>query len=136
MNIVVLYVATAVIFLALDAVGLRFLIRPVFEQYIGGLLLESPRLLPAAIFYLFYVAGLLWFVSLPALRAEQALLSVFFAGAFFGALAYGTYEFTNIATLQGWSWRMLITDLVWGTVLTGTCAAAGVAITRALMPAS
>jgi uncharacterized membrane protein len=49
-----------------------------------------------------------------------------------GALAYGTYEFTNIATLEGWSWKMLATDLIWGTLLTGTSAAAGLAITRAV----
>ena len=50
--------------------------------------------LKALVFYLFYVAGLIWFVSLPALRAEapaQAALG----GAFLGALAYGTYEFTK-----------------------------------------
>lgn len=132
MNIAILYVATAVIFLGLDILGLRFLLRPVFEQHIGDMLLESPRLVPAAIFYLFYVAGLLWFVSLPALRSETSLVSVFLAGAFLGALAYGTYEFTNFATLQGWSWRMVATDVIWGTVLTGTSAAAGLAVTRAL----
>lgn len=132
MNIVILYVATAVIFLGLDSIGLRFLIRPVFEQDIGGLLRESPRLLPASIFYLFYVGGLLWFVSLPALRTDGPLLFVFLSGALFGALAYGTYEFTNIATLEGWSWRMLATDLVWGTLLTGTAAGAGLAVTRAV----
>lgn len=132
MNIVILYVATTIIFLGLDVLGLRFLIRPVFEQDIGEMLRDSPRLVPAAIFYLFYIGGLLWFVSLPALRTDGPLLAVFLLGAFFGALAYGTYEFTNIATLEGWSWRMLVTDLIWGTVLTGTAAAAGLAITRAM----
>ncbi len=132
MNIVILYIATAAIFLGLDALGLRFLIRPMFEQDIGDILRESPRLVPAAIFYLFYVGGLLWFVSLPALRTDGQLLFVFLSGALLGALAYGTYEFTNIATLEGWSWKMLATDLIWGTLLTGTSAAAGLAITRAV----
>ncbi|MDO8909774.1 MAG: DUF2177 family protein [Pseudohongiella sp.] len=132
MNIVILYVTTAVIFLGLDAMGLRFLIRPVFELDIGGMLRESPRLVPAAIFYLFYVGGLLWFVSLPALRSDGPLLNVFLLGALFGALAYGTYEFTNIATLEGWTWRMLATDLIWGTLLTGIAAGAGLAVTRAV----
>lgn len=131
MQIVILYFATALVFLGLDVIGLRFLIRPVFERHVGDLLVDGFRLVPALIFYLFYVAGLIWFVSLPALRAEapaQAALG----GAFLGALAYGTYEFTNLATLKGWSWSMLLTDLSWGIFLTGFAAWAGLMIARAL----
>lgn len=131
MPTVVLYLSTAILFLGIDALGLRFLIRPVFKKGIGHLLLDDIRYGPAVAFYLFYVAGLLWFVSLPALR-DTPLLHVFLSGAFFGALAYGTYEFTNLATLRDWTWTMVATDLTWGTVLTGTAAAGGVAITRAL----
>ena len=131
MQILILYFATALVFLGLDVIGLRLLIRPVFERHVGDLLVDGFRLVPALVFYLFYVAGLIWFVSLPALRAEapaQAALG----GAFLGALAYGTYEFTNLATLKGRSWSMLLTDLSWGIFLTGFAAWAGLMITRAL----
>lgn len=131
MQILILYFATALVFLGLDVIGLRLLIRPVFERHVGDLLVDGFRLVPALVFYLFYVAGLIWFVSLPALRAEapaQAALG----GAFLGALAYGTYEFTNLATLKGWSWSMLLTDLSWGIFVTGFAAWAGLMITRAL----
>lgn len=131
MQTVVLYLSTAIVFLGLDAVMLKTVIRPVFEDSIGGLLLDDLRLGPAAVFYLFYVMGLCWFVSLPALRDDMpwhALLN----GALLGAMAYGTYEFTNFATLRDWSWRMVALDLSWGTVLTGFSAWAGVQITRAV----
>lgn len=131
MQTLVLYLVTAVLFLGLDALGLRFVVRPVFERHVGHLLLEDLRYFPAIAFYLFFVAGLLWFVSLPGLR-DTALLHLFLGGAFFGAVAYGTYEFTNLATLRDWSWAMVATDLAWGTLLTGTSAAAGVALTRAV----
>jgi uncharacterized membrane protein len=49
-----------------------------------------------------------------------------------GALAYGTYEFTNLATLKHWNWTMVATDLTWGTLLTGFSAWAGVMIVRML----
>ena len=64
MSILILYVSTAVIFLALDALMLTFVMRPLFERHIGGLLLENIRMVPAALFYLAYVAGLVWLVSL------------------------------------------------------------------------
>ncbi len=129
---IILYVVSVVLFLGLDFLGLTYLIRPTFERDIAPMLLENFKLAPALIFYMFYIVGLLFFVSVPAMRADTGLLVVFLTGALFGAVAYGTYEFSNLATLNGWTWRMLLTDLTWGTVLTGTVAAGGVAITRAL----
>jgi len=129
MQLIVLYISTAVIFLALDAVMLRSVMRPLFERHIGSWLLDDIRMGAAIGFYLLYVVGVVWFVSLPALRAGapvQALL----AGAALGAMAYGTYEFTNYATLRNWSLSMVAVDLIWGTVLTGFSAWAGVMIAR------
>ena len=122
-----LYLITAVVFLGLDAMGIRWLIRPVFEAHVGELLARPLRLAPAGVFYLFYVGGLLWFVSLPALRAG-APLQALFGGMLLGALCYGTYEFTNYATLQRWSMAQVVTDLIWGMSLTGFSAWAGVAV--------
>lgn len=124
-QILSLYLATAVIFLGLDFAGIRFLIRPVFEQHVGHLLADPMRLLPAGIFYLFYVAGVLWFVSVPALRM-QAPLQALVGGALLGLLCYGTYEVTNLATLRDWSVAQVVADMVWGTCLTGFAAWAGV----------
>jgi len=131
MQIVVLYVTTAVSFLALDAVMLKTVMRPVFERQISDWLLQDIRIGPAIGFYLFYVLGVLWFVSLPALRNDepwQALLG----GAILGAVAYGTYEFTNFATLKAWSWEMVAIDLTWGIALTAFSAWIGVVATRAV----
>jgi len=125
MQLAILYGATAAIFLILDAIMLRMVIKPVFESHIGPLLAENLRVGPAAVFYLFYVGALCWFVSLPALRAE-APVQALWSGALLGAMAYGTYEFTNYATLRDWHPRMVALDLAWGTVLTGVAAALGV----------
>ena len=132
MTLVILYATTFVIFLGLDFVGLTTIVKPVFDRYIGDLLLENFRLLPALAFYAFYVAVLLWFVSWPALTQEKSLLWVLGNAALIGALGYGTYEFTNLAVMKGWTWEMLLTDLTWGTVLTAISATGGVYITRLL----
>ncbi|MGL4308916.1 MAG: DUF2177 family protein [Paracoccaceae bacterium] len=131
MKLVILYGATAIIFLAADAVGLKYLIKPVFDRHVGHLLANPLRLGPAAIFYLGYVAGLLYFVSVPALRNGEPLAALL-GGALLGLLAYGTYEFTNYATLRDWSWQQVVADTVWGAVLTGAAAWAGVMIVRTL----
>ena len=130
MSVLILYVSTAVIFMALDALMLTFVMRPLFERHIGGLLLDDIRIVPAALFYLAYVAGLVWLVSLPALRDGDPLRAVV-AGAVVGAMAYGTYEFTSYAILKDWHPSMVAMDLTWGTVLTAIAAWGGVMITRA-----
>lgn len=124
---ILLYAVTVVVFLGLDMLGITHLIRPLFERHIGHLLASPLRLGPAAAFYLVYVAGLLWFVSIPALK-EGAPLQALAAGMVLGFLCYGTYEMTNLATLRDWSWQMVAADLAWGTFLTGFSAWAGVAV--------
>jgi uncharacterized membrane protein len=126
-----IYATTVVVFLALDAIMLKFVMRPLFSQHIGSWLLDDIRILPAVGFYLFYVAGIVWFVSMPAFKSgvtSQALI----AGALLGAIAYGTYEFTNYATLKNWSPSMVAVDVIWGAVLTGISAWFGVAAVKAL----
>lgn len=129
MQMLTLYLATLLIFLAIDVIGISTLIKPVFERHVGDMLADPLRLGPAALFYLFYIGGVLWFVSVPALaadRPERALIG----GALLGLMCYGTYEFTNLATLRGWSIEQVVIDSLWGAALTGGSAWAGVMIAR------
>ncbi|PCD76708.1 DUF2177 family protein [Pseudothioclava arenosa] len=121
-----LYLITAAAFLLTDIVGIRLLIRPVFERHVGHLLADPMRLAPAAVFYLAYVAGVLWFVSIPALKAG-APMQALVGGMVLGLLCYGTYEMTNYATLRDWSVQQVVIDGLWGIALTGFAAWAGVA---------
>lgn len=129
MQAIVLYASTAAVFLILDAIMLALVMKPLFTRHIGHLMAEPIRLAPAAVFYLFYVAGLCYLVSWPALATGAAVV---IPAAILGAMAYGTYEFTNYAIMKDWHWTMVATDTVWGAVLTAVSAWAGVAITRAL----
>ena len=131
MQVLTLYATTAAIFLILDAIMLNMVMAPLFREHLGDAILDTPRIVPAAVFYLFYVAGLLVLVSWPAYQ-EGDIVRALWQGALVGALAYGTYEFTNYATLADWHPKMVITDGLWGTVLTAVSAAGGIWATRAL----
>ena len=126
---IALYLVTAIVFLLLDVMMLKKVLYPLFSSNIGAIMKEDPKMGPAAVFYLFYVAGIIWFASLPALASGQPS-QAFVAGFILGLLAYGTYEFTNFATLRGWSAQMVAVDVTWGAVLTGTSAWAGVVAVR------
>ena len=82
MSLFILYAATTIIFLALDAVMLTFVMKPLFTRHLGDLIRDSPALIPAAIFYLACTAGLIYLVSWPALKAGTSpILSAAFLGA-------------------------------------------------------
>lgn len=131
MKILVLYLATVVVFFVIDAIGLRTIVKPVFDRNISALYADPFRVVPALIFYLGYVAGMLYFVSAPALRNGDPVAALI-GGALLGLLAYGTYEFTNYATLRDWTAEQVAVDTLWGAALTGVSAWAGVIIARAV----
>lgn len=125
---VTLYLATLIPFLFLDAIMITFVVKPLFDQHIGHLMADL-RPIPALVFYLAYIAGLVYLVSLPAMKTGSAVL---IPAAVIGFMAYGTYEFTSYAIMKDWTFRMLATDLVWGTTLTAVSALIGVTIARAI----
>lgn len=129
MQAAVLYASTAAIFLAVDAVMLALVMKPLFLRHIGPLMADPIRLGPAAVFYLAYVAGVVYLVSWPALKMGGPVV---IPAAVIGAMAYGTYEFTSYAIMKDWHWSMVVTDTTWGAVLTALAAWAGVTITRAI----
>ncbi|MEM5475847.1 DUF2177 family protein [Pacificibacter sp. AS14] len=131
MQLIILYISTVIVFLVMDAVFLKTVMRPIFEARLDDWLLQDFRMGPAAVFYLAYIGGLLFFVSLPNFETGS-IIGVFAKGALLGMMAYGTYEFTNYATLTRWDPLMVAVDVTWGAVLTGTSAALGVLITRAV----
>src|SRR4051812_39042520 len=96
------YLGTLISFCVLDFLWLGIIAKGFYQTRFGTLMLEQPKLIPAAAFYLLYVVGLLVFAVLPALRAQSTLTAVGF-GAFLGLIAYGCYDLTNLSTLKGWS---------------------------------
>lgn len=122
-KLIYLYLLTMVVFFALDFVWLSTATSRIYKPYLGDLLAEKPNLPVAAAFYLFYVVGILALAVVPALSNGNVWEAVWRA-ALFGALAYGTYDLTNLATIKGWAWQVSAIDIVWGTALNSVVAAA------------
>lgn len=125
----VAYAATAIVFFAIDFVWLSTVSAGFYRPRLGALLLDQPNLIIAGLFYLFYVAGIVYFAVAPALAGggwSKALI----AGLVLGFVAYGTYDLTNLSTLRDWPWSVTLVDLAWGTALTGGAAVSGFLITQ------
>ena len=127
-SFLVAYGATVVAFLVIDGIWLGLIARNFYASQLGDLMRDNIVILPAAVFYLFYAAGLVFLAVRPG--SEVTLASVAGYGALVGALAYGTYDMTNWSTVKNWPPLMSMVDLVWGTVLSATAAVIGAVAAR------
>lgn len=129
------YIATGAVFLAIDVVWLKLTAQRLYRPLIGDMLLDNFRPLPALLFYLVYIAGIVIFAISPAFDTERWTTATGY-GAILGFLAYATYDLTNQATLRNWPVLITIVDLSWGTFLTAFAATMGFLITRGFTSAS
>lgn len=125
------YVATGLVFLAIDAIWLTFAAQRLYRPLMGEMLLENFRFVPAMLFYLIYIAGIVVFAVAPAMAGGRWTTATTY-GAFLGLFAYATYDLTNQATLRNWPLAVTVADLCWGTLLTASAATIGFLITRAV----
>ncbi|NWE19079.1 DUF2177 family protein [Pseudomonas sp. P7548] len=120
-KVIYAYLGTLLAFLVLDGLWLGVLMGPTYKSFLGPLMLDQPRLLPAVLFYLLYALGCVAFVVLPSVSWQRAAR----LGALLGLVAYGTYDLSNWATLRGWSSGLAVMDMAWGTFLTAVCCTVG-----------
>jgi len=106
-------------FFIIDVFWIYFVATPMYKQEVGSLMeLKVP---PALIFYVIFLLGLIFFVINPNLN--NTLFNVFLIGAFFGLVTYGTYDLTVYASMNIFSLKLVIADILWGMFLSGTVAA-------------
>lgn len=119
-----LFLPTLVVFLLLDALWLGLIARGFYREQMGDLMRPDVRWGAAALFYVLFVVAVLVFVVVPAVE-QGSLARAIGMGAFFGLVAYATYDLTSLAVLRGFTTRMAVVDMIWGTALTAATSAAG-----------
>lgn len=112
------YGITFIIFLVLDSVWLGVISPGLYKEHIGHLLAEEVNWFAAGLFYLLFIAGLVYFAIKPALL-QKNWKTALQNGAFLGLICYATYDLTNHATMRDWPLLITVIDLLWGTFICG-----------------
>ncbi|MDD3241972.1 MAG: DUF2177 family protein [Bacilli bacterium] len=116
MSYIKMYLIALIIFVIVDGIWLLFISKNLYQKEIGHLLSSNPNLIAAIIFYLLFLAGLVYFVINPGIEKES-LKTIIISGLLFGLITYATYDLTNLATLKNWPIKITIIDLIWGSSL-------------------
>lgn len=119
-----IYASTLVGFVTIDLVWLAVVARGFYREHLGFLLADHVNWWVAASFYLLFAAGVLVFAVTPSLQAGS-LPRALGLGGLLGLVTYGTYDLTNLATVEGWPLIVTLVDLAWGTVLAATASGIG-----------
>lgn len=126
----VLYLVTLFVIVPIDFLFLGVIAKGFFTSQVGHLLGEI-KLVPAILFYLAYVAGILIFVSGVGSATWKSTLLY---GALFGFFCYATFELTSMAMLKNWSWAVVVVDIAWGAFVTAVSATAGLLVADWVAP--
>jgi uncharacterized membrane protein len=118
----IVYLSTLIILLPFDLLFLSAVGKKLFADNVGDMILATPRMAPAILFYVLYLAGIVIFVNGTAPTNWMHNLQY---GALFGLFCYSTFELTNMALLRHWEWAVVVPDIAWGAVLTAASAALG-----------
>ncbi|MBA4036569.1 MAG: DUF2177 domain-containing protein [Bradyrhizobium sp.] len=127
---VALYLVTLFVIVPIDILFLGVIAKGFFTSQVGHLLGEI-KLVPAVLFYLAYVAGILIFVSGGGGATWQSTLLY---GALFGFFCYATFELTSMSMLKNWSWAVVVLDIAWGSFVTAVSATAGLLVADWMVP--
>ena len=112
------FLGVAVAFTVVDLLWLGVFAADFYDGNLGALKAQPVVKSAAAIFYVFY----LLFIYIVAVRGAEDARNALARGAGMGLFAYGTYEFTNWAVIQGWPAIIVPVDIIWGVILTGSTA--------------
>jgi uncharacterized membrane protein len=126
-----IYLIALPVFFAIDMAWLGLVAKNFYAKQIGFLMNPTINWIAAILFYLLFTAGLVVFVITPSLKKQSWEHALLF-GAFFGFVAYSTYDLTNLATINNWPLLITIIDLIWGSVLAGSISLISFFIARRL----
>jgi uncharacterized membrane protein len=120
--VVKLYAVAVVTFFVIDLFWLGVVARSFYKNQMGHLLRADVNWAAAIVFYLIFVVGIVVLAVLPAIE-RQSLAHAIALGALLGLVTYAAYDLTNLATLEGFPFTVVLVDMVWGTVLCGSVSA-------------
>ena len=114
-----LYAIAIVAFFIIDLIWLGVVASSFYQTQMGHLMRTNVNWPAAIVFYLIFVVGIIVLAVWPAVE-KQSLGHAVILGALLGLVTYAAYDLTNLATLEGFPFKVVLVDMVWGTIL---CAA-------------
>ncbi len=126
-----MFAITLLTFTVIDLFYLSLIAPTFYRAQIGPLMASTTNWIAVGLFYLEIVLGLLVFVIIPSVPAASFRQPLARA-VLFGLVSYGTYELSNLATLNGWTVAITVVDTFWGICVSTVVSFIGLKFARSL----
>jgi len=110
-----LYLTTLFYFLIIDTIGIQTFVVKLYNKNLPSNLKINLDITSAIIFYLIFVFGLVYFVISPLKNLN--LTNAILPSMVYGFVTYSTYALTVKAVFNVFNWEIVISDIIWGTIL-------------------
>jgi|TARA_B100000780_G_scaffold17747_1_gene11570 uncharacterized membrane protein len=112
------FLIATVYFILIDITFINLVIVKIYKSNLPEFIEIGFKAVPAILFYLIFLSGLLYFSILPnkTYSIPQALIS----GGMYGLTTYATYALTVFAVMNIFNWNIVISDMIWGIFLSAT----------------
>jgi len=112
------FLIATVYFILIDITFINIVIVKIYKSNLPEFIEIGFKAVPAILFYLIFLSGLLYFSILPnkTYSIPQALIS----GGMYGLTTYATYALTVFAVMNIFNWNIVISDMIWGIFLSAT----------------
>jgi uncharacterized membrane protein len=127
-----LYLLTLPVFLVIDILWLGLVAKGFYRRKLHFVLSADVNWVAAIVFYMIYIAGILFFAVRPAVSTGSWIQAAFL-GAMFGFFTYATYDLTNLATIKNWPIAVVVVDILWGVFLCTVVALFSLSVSKWLL---
>ena len=112
------FLIATVYFIIIDITFINLVIVKIYKSNLPEFVEIGFKAVPAILFYLIFLTGLLYFSILPnkTYSISQALIS----GGMYGLTTYATYALTVFAVMNIFNWNIVVSDVMWGIFLSAT----------------
>ena len=112
------FLIATVYFIIIDITFINLIIVKIYKSNLPEFVEIGFKAVPAILFYLIFLSGLLYFSILPnkTYSISQALIS----GGMYGLTTYATYALTVFAVMNIFNWNIVVSDVMWGIFLSAT----------------
>jgi uncharacterized membrane protein len=126
-----LYFVTLAVFTSLDLLWVWVISKRLYRSSLEGIIRAKFNVVPAVVFYLLYIVGMMIFVLIPAFD-NTSLGQALGMGILYGMFTFGTYSLINMAVIRDWSLLIVLVDLIRGMFVTGVASTIGFYISQVI----
>lgn len=119
MNNATIFLIIFIYYIILDGLMIYFYMGKTFSKMVGKIQNGEPmipKIFPAILAFLVLAFGIYYFI-IEKVRDNNILIDSLKYGFVFGFVVYAVYDFTNLATLNNYSIKVTIIDILWGSTL-------------------